>query len=84
MIASSCQKQIRYVGCIFILLNVRVIANLVAAVQLAKQIARLSVACVAAGPRTRLNHLYSLYTEGLECLRRRLDCLVFRKRAKLS
>ena len=27
------------------------------------------VACVAAGPRTRLNHLY---TEGLECLRRRL------------
>ena len=37
------------------------------------------VACVAAGPRTRLNPLYSpctnsqtLYTEGLERLRRRL------------
>ena len=33
------------------------------------------VACVAAGPRTRLNHLYSpsaLYTEGLERLRLRL------------
>ena len=32
------------------------------------------VACDAAGPRTRLNHLYSpsaLYTEDLECLRRR-------------
>ena len=37
MIASSCQKPIRYVGCIFILLNDnRVICNLVAAVQLAK------------------------------------------------
>ena len=31
-----------------------------------------SVACVAAGPRTRLNPLYSPYTEGLERLRRRL------------
>ena len=31
------------------------------------------LACVAAGPRTRLNPLYSpLYTEGLERLRRRL------------
>ena len=41
MIASSCQKPIRYVGCIFILLNDnRVICNLVAAVQLAKQIAQ--------------------------------------------
>ena len=29
------------------------------------------LACVAAGPRTRQNHLYSLrYTEGLEHLRR--------------
>ena len=37
MMASSCQKPIRYVGCIFILLNDnRVICNLVAAVQLAK------------------------------------------------
>ena len=35
-------KPIRYVGCIFILLNDRVIGNLVAAVQLAKQIAQLS------------------------------------------
>ena len=42
MIASSCPKQIRYVGCIFTLLNDRVIGNLVAAVQLAKQIAQLS------------------------------------------
>ena len=34
MIASSCQKPIRYVGCIFILLNDnRVICNLVAAVK---------------------------------------------------
>ena len=33
----------------------------------------LVLACVAAGPRTRLNPLYSpLYTEGLERLRRRL------------
>ena len=32
---------------------------------------RLKVACVAAGPRTRLNHLYCPYTEGLERLRRR-------------
>ena len=41
MIASSCQKPVRYVGCIFILLNDnRVICNLVAAVQLAKQIAQ--------------------------------------------
>ena len=31
------------------------------------------IACIAAGPRTRLNHLYSLYIEGLECLRRRLS-----------
>ena len=31
------------------------------------------VAYVAAGPRTRLNPLYSLYTEGLERLRRRLQ-----------
>ena len=32
-----------------------------------------NIACVAAGPRTRLNHLYSpLYTEGLKRLRRRL------------
>ena len=31
----------------------------------------MAVACVAAGPRTRLNHLYSP-TEGLERLRRRL------------
>ena len=39
VIASSCHKPIRYVGCIFILLNDnRVICNLVAAVQLAKQI----------------------------------------------
>ena len=31
---------------------------------------KLLIACVAAGPRTRLNH--TLYTEGLERLRRRL------------
>ena len=43
MIASSCRKPIRYaVDCIFILLNDGVIGNLVAAVQLAKQIAQLS------------------------------------------
>ena len=41
VIASSCQKPIRYVSCIFILLNDGVIGNLVAAVQLAKQIAQL-------------------------------------------
>ena len=35
------------------------------------EISQSQVACVAAGPRTRLNHLYSLYTEGLERLRRR-------------
>ena len=35
----------------------------------------IPLACVAAGPRTRLNHLYSLYTEGLECLRRRLHTI---------
>ena len=34
---------------------------------------RLQVACVAAGPRTRLN---PLYTEGLERLRRRLGSKV--------
>ena len=33
----------------------------------------MTIACVAAGQRTRLNPLYSLYTEGLERLRRRLD-----------
>ena len=43
MMASSCQKPIRYVGCIFNLLNDnRVICNLFAAVQLVKQIAQLS------------------------------------------
>ena len=31
------------------------------------------IACVAAGPHTCLNHLYSLYIEGLERLRRRLS-----------
>ena len=31
MIASWCQKPIRYVGCIFILLSDRIIGNLVAA-----------------------------------------------------
>ena len=39
-----------------------------------KSIPVFRLACVAAGPRTRLNHLYSpsaLYTEGLERLRRR-------------
>ena len=41
VIASSSQKPIRYVGCIFILLKEGVIGNLVAAVQLAKQIAQL-------------------------------------------
>ena len=40
VIASSCRKPIRYaVGCIFILLNDVVIGNLVAALQLEKQIA---------------------------------------------
>ena len=42
MIASTCHMPIRYVGGIFILLNDIVIGNLVAAVQLAKQIAQLS------------------------------------------
>ena len=43
VIASSCHKPIRYAGgCIFILLNDRAIGNLVAALQLAKQIAELS------------------------------------------
>ena len=34
MIASSCQKPITYVGCIFILINDRIIGNLGAAMQL--------------------------------------------------
>ena len=41
VIASSRKKPVKYVGCIFILLKEGVIGNLVAAVQLAKQIAQL-------------------------------------------
>ena len=38
------------------------------------------IACVAVGPRTRLNHLYSPYTEGLERRRRRHATIELQKR----